>query len=478
MSERSGDAIEPRLGDRLGSIDERYEGNDLVFVRRGRGNISNGVELLRFDTTTQLLRIFPRAWRANEYGPQFRQIVELQIEDFDLDPDSHSGYSNQFGLAMLNGLPKGFGSVYEYGLGIRPEYRGLLHSIEEHADCTVVRFVGAGGDEGQKGATYTITLSRFEEYRQMVDRNKRRGQTAVGRVIDAERHNAVADLFGLETVEPKYAKNSIINALTEEVARGHVMTATDRAELVDEVRVQAYRVARESPERWGQLREDVELASLELLIERFEQGLVGPAASDESHWQRFFRDNPFALQQVFGVPVVQKRELAHVRGGDVGGQGARIADFLCMNTVTRTALVVEIKTPAAPLMEPQAYRGRGESAVHAPHHGHLAGAVAQVQSQVAAVPQDLAHRLYRTPDLRDLDPWHTSGAVIAGRVGHLTPEQHESFLRYREGLAGVTVLGFDEVCERLKGLLELLRGTPHSTGVRRVARSSHPSSGH
>ena len=466
MSEDSDDLGGPGLRDRLGSIDERHEGNNLVLVRHGRGDNADGVELLRFDTVTHLLRIFPKTWRALDYGLQFHQIVELQIEDFDLDPDDHSGYSERFGLAMLNGLPKGFGAVYEYGLGVKPEYRGLLHSIEENANCTVVRFVGPGQGEGQHGDVYDLALSRFEAYRQVVDRNKGRGQTAVRRVNDAERHNAVADLFGLEIVEPTYAKNPIINAITEEIATGHVTTEEGRAALIDEVRVQAYKAVRESPESFGRLRKDVELASLELLIERFEEGLSGSAAHDEAHWQRFFRENPFALQQVFGVPVVQKREQARLRDGDVDGVGARIADFLCMNTVTRSALVVEIKTPAAPLMEPKAYRGRGESAVYAPHHGYLAGAIAQVQSQIAAVPQDLAPRLYRTPDLRELDPWHTSGAVIVGRVGHLSPEERESFLRYREGLAGVTVLGFDEVCERLKGLRDLLSEVPPGVDVR------------
>lgn len=441
-----------RFRDRLGSLDERYEGDSLVLERRGRGL---GTELLRFNHVTKLLQIFPKSWRGVDYGHQFTQVAELQIEDFELDLNNYSGYSERFGLATFEGLPKGFGAVYEYGLGIKPEYRGLVRAIEERSTCSIVRFVGPGGEEGVQGGVFRLALSRFEAYRQVVDRNRRRAATAVGRVIDAEARNSVAGFFGLDRVEPKYGRNPTINALTEEIATGFVMTEDDRAALVDQVRTEAPRTARESPERFGRLRQDIELVSLELLIEQFEKGMIGQNARDEAYWQDFFQANPFALQQVFGAPIVEVLPQAHLRSGGVTGKGARITDFLCKNTVTRTAVVVEIKTPSAALMEPKPYRS-----IYAPHRENLAGAVGQLQAQVASVSRDLAGRPDRDPEIGDLDLWHTSGAVVVGRVGDLTGEQRESFLRYREGLASTAVLGFDEVSERLRGLLQLLRNPP------------------
>ena len=58
-----------------------------------------------------------------------------------------------------------------------------------------------------------------------------------------------------------------------------------------------------------------------------------------------------------------------------------------------------------------------------------------------------------------------AGDVIAGRLFNLTAEQRESFLRYRAGLATVTVLGYDEVLERLKTLLTVLKSPPDSDGA-------------
>lgn len=81
---------------------------------------------------------------------------------------------------------------------------------------------------------------------------------------------------------------------------------------------------------------------------------------------------------------------------------------------------------------------------------------------MAGVKQDLSWRLQRTEDL-DIDPWHeTRGAVIAGQVSNLSGAHLQSFLRYRADLATVTILGYDEVLERLKALHTMLKSPPTS----------------
>lgn len=247
----------------------------------------------------------------------------------------------------------------------------------------------------------------------------------------------------------------MIRAMTEEVANGYVVDAADRANLVDQVVLQAPKVAHESPEQFGKLREDIELVSLEVLIERYEQGLSGRAGRDEGHWQSFFTTNPFALQQVFSAPILVSRGQVHVKGTDALGQGSRITDFLCVNAVTRSAIAVEIKTPATELIMNRSYRGSGTAEVYPPHR-NLSGAVSQVQAQMESVSRDLIE----TPDLGSIDRWHVRGAVIIGKISELSDEQRTSFLRYREGLTAVTVLGYDEVLERLKYLRALLMGSP------------------
>lgn len=437
------------LDDGAGTLVEGHDGDQLVLSWFPR-HASEPTEMLRFDPATQLIRLFPKVRRGRIYENPFGRLTELQVEAPGWSPSNHSTEGERYGLLHVVGLPRGFTATYEFGLGIMRDYRGLLEEIEERTPCTAVRFVNSG-DEGADGDVYRITLERFEEYRAVVDLNRRRGATAVGRVIEAARHNAIADLFKLDWVEPKYGRNAVINAITEEVATGYVMDATDRSTLVDSVMLHVPKVAHEAPAKFGRLREDIELVSLEVLIEQFEQGMVGRAARDESHWQRFFTTNPFALQQVFSAPILVVHGQVHVRGTDALGRGSRIADFLCVNAVTRSAVVVEIKNPATDLMATQPYRGSGTAEVY-PTHRHLSGAVSQVQAQMESVSRDLKE----TPELGSVDKWHVRGAVIAGAVSKLNDEQRASFLRFREGLTAITVLGYDEVCERLKALHEML----------------------
>ncbi|WP_109471957.1 Shedu anti-phage system protein SduA domain-containing protein [Ornithinimicrobium cavernae] len=459
MGRFSADATE--LKDRFGSVTQHDDGDELVLTRIQRDGGDSRFEMLRFDRVEKLLRIFPRATHLGQLDDQFSQVKELQVEAPNWNAGDHSAEHDRFGLLYVRGLPKGFGSIYEYGLGIRREYVGLIREIEKHTGCTVVCFV-ASGVEGKDsdGKTFRISLQRFEDYRAAVERSRGRGRTAVRRVVEADCHNATAELFGLDRVEPKYGRNPVISALTEEVATGHVMGPADRENLMSEVSRAAPTLAQEAPERLGKLRADIELVSLKALIERFAASLAGKHDSNEAYWQEFFDTNRFALQQVFSTPIVVRRQHAHVQAAGVDGRGARITDFLCANTVTRTAVVVEIKTPAARLVSNTAYRGgKGNESVYAPH-GQLSGAVSQVQSQLAAVPRDLAQRLHRDPKL-DIDPWHDlRGAVIVGRVSTLEGAHRDSFLRYRAGLSAVAVLGYDEVLGHLIALQGMLQSAP------------------
>ena len=194
------------------------------------------------------------------------------------------------------------------------------------------------------------------------------------------------------------------------------------------------------------------------MIQRFEARLDGSHSADEKDWQAFFNANRFALQQIFSTPIVVVREQVQVGSADISGSGALIADFLCANTVTRTCVVVEIKTPSAKLVYRDPYRGQlgSPTAVHAPHRD-LTGAVGQVQSHLHSAATDLALRLRRTPE-ENIDLVQDSrGAVIAGRLGALQGAQLDSFLRYRSGLSGVTVIGYDEVLEHLRALQSMLQ---------------------
>lgn len=445
-------------GDSSGHLDFVVDRSELVVSWTARGTSPRRTEMMRYDPARQLLRIFPLAVKSQTFASQFKRINELQIESPRWDPYDHSAISYRFGALFAVGLPTGFNAIYAGGLGIHRKYQSFVQLIEDHTACTTLRFTTTG-IEGidADGITFRVSLARFEKYRAAVDRNDNRARTAASRVNDAEAHNSVASLLNLSGAEVKYGRNPVIQRITEEVATGHVITDNDREALVQQLTSEAPAVARQAPRKFSQLRSDIELVSLETLIERFERDLAGSFANNEKHWQEFFDLNRFALQQLFSMPIVVTQREAHVQGADITGAGARIVDFLCANTVTRTAITVEIKTPNARLMEKNPYRGAGSAAVYATHKD-LSGAVAQLHSQMSAIPKNLPQQLDRLPADRQVDPWNeVRGALIVGTLSSLSDEQRASLLRYRAGLSHVTILGYDEVLERLKGLHSMLR---------------------
>lgn len=452
---------ESELSDRRGSVEQQVVNREVVLTRIPVDSGRDTHEVVRFNLDTHLLRIFPKSYRSGDLIPQFQHITEIEVENSGWDPTSHSEEHTQYDLLSAKGLPRGFNTIYDFGLGIGKQFRSFVDSLEEQTPRSILRFIG-DDNEGldDDGVTLRVKLSRFTDYRAAVDLYRERGWTVVRRVIDAETHNAIAPLFDLPEAEPIRGRHPMVKLLTEEVATGHVMDVTDRELLADAVTDAAPVLAEEAPARLVKLRDDIELVSLDALISEFETDLSGRFAGSEGHWQGFFNRNRFALQLLFASPVSIEWQQAHVRSSDVTGSGARITDFLCVNVVTRTVLLVEIKTPGAALMAAPAYRGqRTEAAVHVPHK-ELAGAVAQVQSQMSSIPQHFSQMI---PSGATVDPWNQpQGAVIVGRVSTLTNEQRESFLRYRDGLAGVTVLGYDEVLERLKGLREMLATSAES----------------
>jgi hypothetical protein len=226
-------------------------------------------------------------------------------------------------------------------------------------------------------------------------------------------------------------------------------------------------VATEQPQAFGKLREDLELVTLDVLIENFSKSLTGNGAKNEDAWQQFFKANTFALKQIFAAPVAFYGEQVHVRSPDMKGAGGQIADFVLFNTLTRSMVLVEIKTPSAALMAKNKYRGASSAEVYPPDK-ELSGAVAQLQAQMESARTDFDQIVRRTPGAGPLDTKVVKGAVIAGTLGSLDQPRKDSFVRYRNGLHGIEVITFDEVLDRLVALQTMLEESGTSWLVGRV----------
>lgn len=417
------------------------------------------VQLVSLDLDTKMLSIFPRRslWGGNVEN-QFRWVRELQIDTNYFEWLPHRpvlDIDREHGLELV-GMPKGFGKYFALGLGLLPRYREIIRVIEDSCNCKIVRF-GSDDKEGAFDDGFAISFNRFGKYVHAVDLNRDRGNVVVNRVNEAEAANAVADLFKKDVVSPTFGRHPIIQAMTRSVTDRVPLNEAERAALVDRMTVEASRAASENSKAFGKLRQDIELVTLEVLIAQYERGLHGPLSKDEVHWQGFFETNIFALQQLFAAPVAMYGSQLALAIPSMSGNGGRVADFVLFNVLTRSAVVVEIKTPASKLVGSR-YRGSDGARVY-PAHRDLSGAVAQVQAQMESVVVDFPLLIGRTPHAEPIETATVRGAVIVGSLESLTSEERQSFVRYRNGLHAVEVLAFDEVCGRLKGLHQLLKSS-------------------
>ncbi len=187
------------------------------------------------------------------------------------------------------------------------------------------------------------------------------------------------------------------------------------------------------------------------------------SSSDEEFWQRELTKSSFVLEHVFASPVTVVKGKAYVGGKSVQDTGGKLVDLLMRNRVTRNAALIEIKTPATPLLAPTEYR----QGVFAPSHD-LAGSVTQILNYKHSLQRDYDSITHRQPDL--FDAFDPRCVVIIGNAQKelQDDDKRKSFELFRAQCTGVVVITFDELFSRTAQLVDLLG----SSAPRRSVRSS------
>jgi hypothetical protein len=173
---------------------------------------------------------------------------------------------------------------------------------------------------------------------------------------------------------------------------------------------------------------------------------------DEGFWQDLFGTHSYVLSNIFAYPIVMIRDKAYVGGKRIDNAHGNLVDFMGQIRTSGEAILIEIKTPNTGLLG-TLYR----QDVYPPS-GHLVGAI----SQVLKYRESLMHELHtlnqgQEVKLSGVDPRCVVIAGTASRDLH-DDNRKRSFERFRERLSGVTVITFDEVFERVRGLIGLLEG--------------------
>ena len=187
----------------------------------------------------------------------------------------------------------------------------------------------------------------------------------------------------------------------------------------------------------------VSLANLKALSQLWAEN---SSNNNEEFWQEQIASHAFVLGLLFAFPVVVIAQKAYVGGKRVDNRHGNVVDFFARTQASDTAVLVEIKTPATPLL------GAEYRADVLPPSRDVIGSVAQVLHYKESLLQD--HCVQESARVTCSDP--KCLVIVGSSESELAdPLRRRSFERFRERLEGVTVVTFDELFRRVNDLIQL-----------------------
>ncbi len=172
---------------------------------------------------------------------------------------------------------------------------------------------------------------------------------------------------------------------------------------------------------------------------------------EESYWQGLLQQHSWVISQVFAFPCVLIRGQAYVGGKQIDNRGGNIVDFLYASALTENAVLVEIKTPATPLLEPGEYRNNTYNLSR-----ELSGATQQLLVDKSSLITE--YRALSGDEQPAYRPFSPRTLLIIGDTQSLpgAAAARRSFELYRNNLRDVDVITYDELAEKIGRLVDLL----------------------
>lgn len=397
------------------------------------------IPLIRTRIGGDLVEFIPcRTLRDRFLSPKYRQIRTIALEGLGLDcPETSDDVFD-----LLDRLPKGFIRDPEYGLGLLKDYRFIIDAVETVPGVTKLT-VSATRATAIGGGEYLMTLDDFSTVRRAIDRTHINAlkEARVDKDVltrNALLHSVAPDRFD-EAVRP-YKPDTVFKAVSN--LPPSRLSEGDRLAAVDAVARNGRELAATHPERLLELKRDIELVTLEQLIEKVDDW-IGKSLP-EGKWQGLFADNPFILSLAFGLPIAVVQGQASVGGRTISGAGDKITDFLFRNRFTDNITLVEIKTPQTELFGAE-YRG----GVFPPGRD-VSGSVTQALDQRFRLQAEMSS-LIRNTRRNDLETYAVRCLVVVGRTP-ADEARKRSLELFRNNLHDVSLVTFDELLEKLRAL--------------------------
>ncbi len=310
-----------------------------------------GIVLADADASQGWLHIWPlntTAFGQYLFRPKYNRPRLIRLEAMnELDADNVMDV-----IEILNKLPPGFVRSPHAGLGFDYELRAIPDVLHEHdIDMIIVR---SGRRDGlpsiDENRNLTMAKVQFDEVRRAIRRVHSKALDIASEEKDRVAFNHLlsnADPSAFPERPPIYRKDGVVAMIG--TRSGDQLSARDQTAIVSAARGAVRPLSARKPEAILQLSRDIEIVTLERLIEEMKSRL--DREKTERPWQRFFEQNPFVLRLAFGYPVLKMGEQISVGGSRFDGKGEKIPDFVMKAAATGISRWSRSRRPRRPCSE-------------------------------------------------------------------------------------------------------------------------------
>lgn len=265
-------------------------------------------------------------------------------------------------------------------------------------------------------------------------------------------------------VEVDSASLALLNLLKSDASAARMLQDETNFELVKELL--KLLTQGKSRQELSQVLSSLEMGSLHQLSTGLSLELFERAISDiennfdntnEEFWQaQILGKYPWIVEQLFSTPCVLLGSKVYLGGKSIENHGGNEADFIYRNELTSNVAIIEIKRPDSHLLG-RSYRGQCYSL-----SSELSGAVNQVLSYKHSLSNEL--RNLQANSTKHFEAFNPQCVVILGCTKELYDEygcpdktKVGTFENFRSSINGVTIITYDELIQKIKGLVSLLK---------------------
>lgn len=408
------------------------------------------VQLLLVSAEDRCISIYPvntlpqnSDFLQSKYG-QVCEITLAETDIWDLGLNGELPKTRDDILEVLHNLPSGFTKDPDYGLGLAKEYRFIVDAVAALSSCTSIIITPEEKTHADEVAgIFYIASDDFDEMRRKINSIATASQSAGRSVKGATTQNFLAEKIGKPLVEVTAGRSPVRRMITAKAMGEEVLPEDAQDAVIHALSKTAKSLGSEQTKRLARLQSDLELVTLDALIERFEDMLDNKL--DEAEWQAFFNANPFILNMAFGYPVIKVRDQASVGGRKLSGGGEKITDFLVKNSLTNNTAIFEIKTPQTAILNKTPFR----DGVFTPS-ADLSGSINQALDQKYQFQKQIA-QIKDNTRVYDIESYAVHCCLVIGKTPD-DDDRKKSFELFRRNSKDVEIVTFNELLEKLKQL--------------------------